>query len=178
MSAVRREIVLPAPPGQVWEAITSPEVLREWFGADVEWELTPGGSGQFHEEGGSTREARVDTVEPGRHLGFRWWPEGREDEASDVQYELSEDGDGTRLVVTETPAAPAGSPPAVSAMSPERSDSVLCTSGNQFRYQTAEQTADKTAAGTTAAWTDGDTRLFRVWAAAAAAAAAPVTARG
>ena len=130
MSSVRREIVLPAPPGQVWEAITSPEELREWFGADVAWELTPGGSGQFHEEDGSTREARVDTIEPGRHLGFRWWPEGREDEASDVHYELSEDGDGTRLVVTETPAAPA--PP------PERSDSVLCTYSYQNCCQTAE----------------------------------------
>ena len=149
MSAVRKEIVLPAPPGQVWEAITSPEVLREWFGAEVAWELTPGGGGRFEEDDGSAREARVGTVEPGRHLGFRWWPEGNEDEASDVDYELSEDGDGTRLVVTETPAGAALAGTA----------SVLRTSSDQTRFQNA-------AAG---GWSDWDTRLFRVWAWASAA---------
>jgi uncharacterized protein YndB with AHSA1/START domain len=142
---VRREIVLPAAPGQVWEAITSPEVLREWFGADVAWELTPGGAGRFQEDDGSAREARVGSVEPGRHLGFRWWPEGREDEASDVDFELSEDGDGTRLVVTETPAGAAS----ISGMHSRRQ-------GDISACQNAE-------------WTDCDSRLFRVWAEATSA---------
>jgi uncharacterized protein YndB with AHSA1/START domain len=144
MSAVRREIVLPAAPGEVWEAITSPEVLREWFGAEVAWELTPGGAGRFREEDGSAREARVDSVEPGRHLGFRWWPEGREDEASQVDYELSEDGDGTRLVVTETPT---GAPSVSGLHSRRQSDINACQN-----------------AGTTGGWTDWDSRLFGVWA--------------
>ncbi len=145
MSAVRREIVLPAEPGQVWEAITSPEGLREWFGADVAWELTPGGAGHFTEDDGSAREARVGTVEPGRRLGFRWWPEGHEDEASDVDYELSEDGEGTRLVVTETPAVPVPVPVPASSCSKigRGSDQICCTN---------------------ARWTDWDSRLYRVWA--------------
>jgi uncharacterized protein YndB with AHSA1/START domain len=103
MNAVRREVVLPAAPDEVWEAITSPDALREWFGADVAWELAPGGTGRFEDDDGSAREARVAAVEPGRRLGFRWWPEGQEDEASDVDFELTEQEEGTRLVVTETP---------------------------------------------------------------------------
>jgi uncharacterized protein YndB with AHSA1/START domain len=147
MSAVRREIVLPVPPGRVWEAITSPEALREWFGAEVWWELRPGAAGRVQEDDGSTRWARVGTVEPGRHLGFRWWPEGHEDEASDVDYELSEEGEGTRLVVTESPASPVDA-------------TALAGPSARATHRLSSES-----------WTDGDTRTFRVWAAAAPTAA-------
>ena|SRR5579864_2183657 len=104
MSTVRREIVVPVSAEELWDAITVPDALREWFGADVDWELTPGGIGRFDEDDGTRREARVGAVEPGRHLGFTWWPEGREDEVSEVDYELEEADGGTRLVITETRA--------------------------------------------------------------------------
>jgi uncharacterized protein YndB with AHSA1/START domain len=143
MNTVRREIVLPASPDHVWEAITSPEVLREWFGAEVAWELTPGGSGSFHGDDGSRRRGRVGSVEPGRHLGFRWWPEGHEDEASDVDYDLSEEDDGTRLVVTESPAG---------ASEVTVSNAQLLIGGSDER------------------WTESDSRVFRVWAAASISA--------
>ena len=32
---VTREIVLPAAPDEVWEALTDPERLSEWFANDV-----------------------------------------------------------------------------------------------------------------------------------------------
>jgi uncharacterized protein YndB with AHSA1/START domain len=101
---VRREVVLPATPDEVWEAITLPEALRDWFGAEVDWDVRPGGPGQFREEDGTVREARVAHVDPGHHLAFTWWPEGREGEASRVDYDLEEVEWGTRLVVTETQA--------------------------------------------------------------------------
>ncbi len=118
LEVVRREVDLPVSPTELWEALTSPEALREWFGADVAWELTEGGLGRFVDDDGTQREARVATVDPGHHLGFRWWPAGREDEASDVAYELVEHDDGTRLVVTESrPAAPGAQASAGSATS-------------------------------------------------------------
>src|SRR3981081_4558495 len=101
---VRRRVCLPAPPDEVWEAITLPEALRDWFGAEVEWDVRPGGPGQFREEDGTVRQARVGQVDPGHHLAFTWWPEGREGEASRVDYDLEEVEWGTRLVVTETQA--------------------------------------------------------------------------
>ena len=33
---VTRELVLPAPPEEVWEALTDPERLEEWFANEVE----------------------------------------------------------------------------------------------------------------------------------------------
>ena len=36
-----REVTLPAPVEEVWEAVT--EDLGGWFGYDVEWSLEPGG---------------------------------------------------------------------------------------------------------------------------------------
>jgi uncharacterized protein YndB with AHSA1/START domain len=101
-ATVRRELVLPVSAEELWDALTAPEAVRDWFGADVAWDLTPGGYGRFQEDDGSLREARVDTVDRGRRLAFRWWPAGREDEASDVDYVLVEEDAGTRLVVTES----------------------------------------------------------------------------
>ncbi len=105
---VRREVVLPATPDEVWEAITLPEALRDWFGAEVDWDVQPGAPGQFRVDDGTVREARVAQVDPGHHLAFTWWPEGREGEASRVDYDLEEVEWGTRLVVTETQARASG----------------------------------------------------------------------
>ena len=40
---VRREIVLPNPREEVWEALTDPERLEDWFANDVDLDLRPGG---------------------------------------------------------------------------------------------------------------------------------------
>ena len=39
---VEREITLDAPPEEVWEALTDPERLEEWFANDVEFDLERG----------------------------------------------------------------------------------------------------------------------------------------
>jgi uncharacterized protein YndB with AHSA1/START domain len=102
---VRREIELEAAPGDVWEALTRPDLLEQWFEAEVELDPRPGGAGRFVEPDGSRRAARVDDVDDGRRLAFTWWPEpGDEDApASRVEFVLTPIEGGTRLVVTETP---------------------------------------------------------------------------
>ena len=40
---VEREIVFPASPAEVWEALTEPERLEEWFATEVELDPRPGG---------------------------------------------------------------------------------------------------------------------------------------
>jgi len=42
---VRREIVFPAEPAEVWEALTEPERLEDWFATEVE--LSPEWSAAF-----------------------------------------------------------------------------------------------------------------------------------
>src|ERR671933_1655180 len=49
---VTREIVVPAPPEEVWEALTEPERLEEWFANEVELDVRPGGGGPLPRGGG------------------------------------------------------------------------------------------------------------------------------
>ena len=96
---VEREIVLDAPPVEVWEALTDPEQLEEWFANDVEFDLDPGGT--FRWDDGEVRHAVVEEVDAERRLAIRWWDPTRPDE-SEVTFTLVAVPTGTRLVVTET----------------------------------------------------------------------------
>ncbi len=75
---VTREVVLEAPLDEVWDALTDPDQLEEWFSED-----------------GEDRELVVEEVETGKRVAYTW-EEGR------VAIELEEVDAGTRVVVTET----------------------------------------------------------------------------
>ena len=75
---VTREVVLEAPLDEVWDALTDPAQLEEWFSED-----------------GEERELVVEEVETGRRVAYTW-EEGR------VAIELEEVDAGTRVVVVET----------------------------------------------------------------------------
>jgi|SRR4051812_48035057 uncharacterized protein YndB with AHSA1/START domain len=96
---IRKEIVLPASRDDVWDALTDAARLEDWFANDVELDLRPGGGMSFRWSNGEERHAVVTEVEEGERLAFDW-----EDEGS-VEFELSDDADGTRLVVVESSPA-------------------------------------------------------------------------
>jgi uncharacterized protein YndB with AHSA1/START domain len=75
---VTREVVLDAPVEEVWDALTDPDRLEEWFSED-----------------GEERELVVEEVETRRRVAYTW-DEGR------VAIEVEELETGTRVVVTET----------------------------------------------------------------------------
>ena len=75
---VTREVVLEAPLDEVWEALTDPGQLEEWFSED-----------------GEERELVVEEVETRRRVTYTW-DEGR------VAIVVEEIDTGTRVVVTET----------------------------------------------------------------------------
>jgi uncharacterized protein YndB with AHSA1/START domain len=77
---VRREVVLDAPLEEVWEAVTDPERVDEWFSED-----------------GEERELAIEEVEEGRRVAYTW-------DEGDVAIELEKLAGGTRVVVTETGA--------------------------------------------------------------------------
>jgi uncharacterized protein YndB with AHSA1/START domain len=99
---VTRELVLPAPPEEVWEALTDPARLEEWFANDVELDAEPGGEGVFRWENGEVRRAHVDEAEIGRRFSFRWSEEESPAEESHVAFTLEEVPEGTRVTVTES----------------------------------------------------------------------------
>lgn len=96
---VRREIVLPVTREELWEALTEPERLEDWFANEVEVDLRPGGAASFRWSNGEERHATVTTVAPEERLAFDWDDEGR------VEFTLADDEDGTRLTVVETAPA-------------------------------------------------------------------------
>lgn len=75
---VVREVVVEAPVEEVWDALTDPGRLEEWFSED-----------------GEERDLAVEEVDPGRRVEYAW-------DESRVAIELEEVEAGTRVVVTET----------------------------------------------------------------------------
>src|SRR5581483_10557292 len=96
---IRKEIVLPATRDDVWEALTDPDRLEDWFANDVDLDLRPGGGASFRWSNGEERNATVTEVEPERRQGF----DG--DEEGTVEFTRDGDRDGTRLVVVESSPA-------------------------------------------------------------------------
>ena len=93
---ITREIVFPVPPGEVWDALTDPEQLEEWFANDVELDAQEGGEGVFRWENGEERHATVVEAAPGERLVLDWDDEGT------VELTLEEIEGGTKLLVRES----------------------------------------------------------------------------
>jgi uncharacterized protein YndB with AHSA1/START domain len=93
---IERDIVLEATPEEVWEALTDPERLEEWFATEVELDAREGGEGVFRWGDGDERRAVVRELEPEERLVLDWDDEGQ------VVLELEEVDGGTRLHVVET----------------------------------------------------------------------------
>ena len=93
---IRKQIVLPSPREEVWEALTDPERLEDWFANEVELDLREGGDATFRWGTGEERRAVITEVDPGHELAFEWEEDG------EVRFTLDDDADGTRLTVVET----------------------------------------------------------------------------
>ena len=98
---IEQEITLPAGPEQVWDAITNPELTKQYFyGSVVESTFEPGAPYLSASEDGSMRFAEGEILEadPPRLLRHTWrtlWVEGAADEASRVTWEIEPQEDGT-----------------------------------------------------------------------------------
>jgi uncharacterized protein YndB with AHSA1/START domain len=82
----------PAPPAEVWAALTEPESIGRWLAQPVEIDLSPGGAYELR-----GLPARVRSVEPERVLELDWEPAG--EDPSVVRFELTPHEDGTQLVL-------------------------------------------------------------------------------
>jgi len=96
---IHREIFLPAGPDEVWEALTDPVRLADWFANEVEIDLRRGGAVTFRWSNGEERRGTLTEVDPEERLAFTWDDEG------EVRFTLTELDGGTRLQVVETTPA-------------------------------------------------------------------------
>jgi uncharacterized protein YndB with AHSA1/START domain len=90
---IRFERQLPAPPGEIWEAITGPDRLAEWL-ERTDLARRVGGSVTVHFEG-SPVTGKVQVWEPPSVLEYTWVISGEIE--SVVRFELEPDNGGTRL---------------------------------------------------------------------------------
>jgi uncharacterized protein YndB with AHSA1/START domain len=124
---IRRQLVLPADPQEVWEALTDPSEASRWFGGQIEWDLHDGAPLRFHDDDGSARVGHIDVVRPGRYLRYTWWDHPGDEagphpaDASEVSYLLEAVRDGTRLTIQER-SIPRPESQTADSLRPEGSD--------------------------------------------------------
>lgn len=105
--SIEREIYVDATPEVVFEVVSSPEHISEWWTDDATYKVAPGATGELiWGDRVDVVPMMVVTVEPPRLFAFRWcYPDGNIDDAADsllVTFELTASGTGTTIRLTET----------------------------------------------------------------------------
>ncbi|MBK6691862.1 MAG: SRPBCC family protein [Myxococcales bacterium] len=121
---IEKSIFLRAPPSRVWRAVSDASAFGAWFGVVFDGPFVAGAPmrgrivpttvdaevAKLQEpHAGKPFDITVDRIEPERLFSFRWHPfaiDAAVDYSSEpttlVTFELSPEGGGTRLTITET----------------------------------------------------------------------------
>jgi uncharacterized protein YndB with AHSA1/START domain len=107
---IEREIHIDASPEVVFDVVSRPEHLREWWPDEAEFRAEPGGAGRIGfgdpAQGRTWVQVVVVDAVPPRLFSFRWTHEEGESAAAGnsllVVFELEPAGTGTRLRMTES----------------------------------------------------------------------------
>jgi uncharacterized protein YndB with AHSA1/START domain len=108
--SIKRELHIDASPEVVFEVLTSPEYIREWWSAETEFEPAAGSTGSFTwiDQGSGAQTAAPFTIveaDPPRKFSFRWIYDeatGTPGNSLLVTFELVPAGQGTTVHFSET----------------------------------------------------------------------------
>ncbi|GAA3382034.1 SRPBCC family protein [Cryptosporangium minutisporangium] len=108
--SIEREIYVDASPDVVFEVVSSPDHVKEWWPDEARYDRTPGSAGDIvfgtRDDGGTVVSFTVVDVAPPRRFSFRWaHPAGEvaaEGNSMLVTFDLTPSGTGTLLRMTET----------------------------------------------------------------------------
>lgn len=108
--SIEREIYVEASPEIVFDVVSSPDHVKQWWSDDASYEPEPGSAGElaFGDPGAERNVCQllVVDVEPPRRFSFRWTHPAGEVPADGnsmlVTFELTPSGKGTVLKMTET----------------------------------------------------------------------------
>ncbi|WP_339721623.1 SRPBCC domain-containing protein [uncultured Paraglaciecola sp.] len=109
IDSIVREVTFNAPIEKVWNAITCPKAIQQWFGSAASFELKQGQLGYFEweQECEGRFAMRIETITPPHYFAWRWMfqQDAVFDEATSTLVEWSltatEKG-GTHLLLTES----------------------------------------------------------------------------
>ncbi|MDI6099404.1 SRPBCC family protein [Actinoplanes sp. NEAU-A12] len=108
--SIEREIYVEASPEVVFEVVSSPEHLKQWWPDDARYGTEPGSSGEIvfgdRDAGGTVVALTVVETRPPVMFSFRWTHPAGETAAEGnsllVTFDLAPSGAGTLLKMTET----------------------------------------------------------------------------
>lgn len=108
LGTIEREIHVDASPEIVFDVVSRPEHISEWWSDEATLpDTTPGTVGEISwNDSAEVVPLKVVTAEPPRLFAFRWcYPDGKVDDAAKtmlVTFELTPSGSGTTIKLTET----------------------------------------------------------------------------
>jgi len=104
--SVTRTVRIDAPRSTVWAALTTPELISQWFGVRAAFDrVDVGATGVFATDSYGDIPVRIEELQPESAFGYRWGIAGeplRDDNSTLVRFTLDDEGDGTLLSVVET----------------------------------------------------------------------------
>ncbi|MEU2038713.1 SRPBCC family protein [Nocardia niwae] len=105
--SIEREIYVDASPEVVFEVVSSPEHISQWWSDDAAFEVAPGAVGELvWGDRAQVAPMTVVRAERPRVFSFRWcYPDGEVDDSAGsllVTFELVASGAGTLIRLTET----------------------------------------------------------------------------
>lgn len=104
-ASIEREIHIDATPDVVFDVVSSPEHLKQWWPDDARYEPTPGSAGEIS-FGDKVVPFTVVDVQPPRLFSFRWANDPGQTAAQGnsflVTFDLVPSDGGTLLRMTET----------------------------------------------------------------------------
>ena len=106
IGTIEREIRIEATPEVVYQVVSSPEHIREWWPDEAELDPVPGGTGRVtfvRPEGTHMQALTVVEADPPRRFSFRWVYDEGETAGSAllVTFDLVPSGSGTLLRFSE-----------------------------------------------------------------------------
>ena len=106
ISQIEKSILIRAPRGQVWRALTNLEEFARWFQVKAEGRFAPGARVDMvstHPLGkGAAFSVVVQSMEPEVLFSWRWHPGSNDDPSSLVEFRLEDAEGGTRVTVVES----------------------------------------------------------------------------
>jgi uncharacterized protein YndB with AHSA1/START domain len=109
LGTIERELFIEAPPEVVFEVVSDPAHVEQWWSEEARYEAVAGSAGELlfaDPSGGKVEALTVVAVEPPTRFSFRWTHPAGEDAAEGnsllVTFELAAQGEGTLVRLRET----------------------------------------------------------------------------
>jgi uncharacterized protein YndB with AHSA1/START domain len=106
---IERTLFLPVPVERVWQAISTPEGLSNWFSNRASFTQEPGSPLQFEWQEYGTTDGCIERIEPPTLFAYRWRAHGaskteplQTENSTLVTFSLEDVEGGTQLTVVET----------------------------------------------------------------------------